>query len=99
IQGTGPGGKITKEDVQSKAPAARVPVASEPSTDLAPKPEARPLAPTVSGDGIKRVPMSKIRKRIAENLLRAQQTAAILTTFNEADMTNIMPLRVKYKER
>src|SRR5439155_25841404 len=49
--------------------------------------------------GTRRVPMSKIRKRIAENLVRAQQTAAILTTFNEVDMSAIMELRGKYKER
>jgi 2-oxoglutarate dehydrogenase E2 component (dihydrolipoamide succinyltransferase) len=49
--------------------------------------------------GIKRVPMSKIRKRIAQNLVQAQQTAAILTTFNEVDLSNIMALRAKYKDR
>ena len=49
--------------------------------------------------GTRRVPMSKIRKRIAENLVRAQQTAAILTTFNEVDMSAIMDLRAKFKER
>jgi 2-oxoglutarate dehydrogenase E2 component (dihydrolipoamide succinyltransferase) len=49
--------------------------------------------------GIKRVPMSKLRKRIAQNLVQAQQTAAILTTFNEVDLSNVMALRAKYKER
>jgi 2-oxoglutarate dehydrogenase E2 component (dihydrolipoamide succinyltransferase) len=49
--------------------------------------------------GIHRAPMSKIRKRIAETLLLAQQTAAILTTFNEADLTSIIELRTKFKER
>jgi 2-oxoglutarate dehydrogenase E2 component (dihydrolipoamide succinyltransferase) len=50
-------------------------------------------------DGINRTPMSRIRKRIAETLLMAQQTAAILTTFNEADLTEIIELRAKFKER
>ena len=43
--------------------------------------------------------MSKLRKRIAENLVRAQHTAAILTTFNEVDLSNVMSIRAKYKER
>jgi 2-oxoglutarate dehydrogenase E2 component (dihydrolipoamide succinyltransferase) len=50
-------------------------------------------------EGINRTPMSRIRKRIAETLLLAQQTAAILTTFNEADLTEIIELRAKFKER
>src|SRR5439155_24782022 len=51
------------------------------------------------GDGTKRVPMSKIRKKIAERLVQAQQTAAILTTFNEVDMSAIIDLRSKFKEK
>ena len=50
-------------------------------------------------NGIHRAPMSKIRKRIAETLVRAQQTAAILTTFNEVDLTEIIALRAKFKEQ
>jgi 2-oxoglutarate dehydrogenase E2 component (dihydrolipoamide succinyltransferase) len=49
--------------------------------------------------GIKRVPMSKIRKKIAERLVQAQQTAAILTTVNEIDMSAVMALRAKYKDK
>jgi 2-oxoglutarate dehydrogenase E2 component (dihydrolipoamide succinyltransferase) len=48
--------------------------------------------------GERRAPMSKIRRRIAENLLRAQETAAILTTFNEVDLQNVMDMRSKFKE-
>jgi len=55
-------------------------------------------SPAAAGD-IKRVPMTSIRKRIAEKLVQAQHTAAILTTFNEVDMTKILELRTKYKER
>ncbi len=69
-----------------------------PLTRPAPAPAAHG-EPDFDADGVKRVPMSKIRKRIAENLLRAQQTAAILTTFNEVDLTNVMALRTKFKER
>jgi 2-oxoglutarate dehydrogenase E2 component (dihydrolipoamide succinyltransferase) len=70
--------------------------------------QTRPLAPSApgpatagsfDGDGTKRVPMTRIRKKIAERLVQAQQTAAILTTFNELDMTSIFELRAKYKEK
>src|SRR5947208_3586952 len=66
--------------------------------DPSAKPSAPP-APAVSEDGTRREKISKIRKRIAENLVRAQQTAAILTTFNEIDLSNIIDIRSKYKER
>jgi len=113
LKGTGPGGKVIKED------AARL-AASGPSAAAAPAPapapskadeihqdESRTLAispssaPAIidSGDGIKRVPMTKIRKKIAERLVQAQQTAAILTTFNEVDMQAIFDIRAKHKER
>jgi 2-oxoglutarate dehydrogenase E2 component (dihydrolipoamide succinyltransferase) len=84
-------------------PAAQQAPASQPAT---PAPGSRPLPPT--GDektipfdaaGLKRVPMSKIRKRIAATLVEAQRTAAILTTFNEVDMSQIMALRAKFKDR
>ncbi|HSU66158.1 MAG TPA: 2-oxoglutarate dehydrogenase complex dihydrolipoyllysine-residue succinyltransferase [Tepidisphaeraceae bacterium] len=78
-----------------------------PIPQAAPAPVATTPAPSSAlsslGDfdatGIKRVPMTKIRKRIAERLVQAQQTAAILTTFNEVDMSGVMALRAKYKER
>jgi len=115
IPGTGPGGRIIKEDVLKKlekstdgngAPAPAAPVA-KPAAPLKPAPPpppaARAIGDTGAGDfdakGIKRVQMTKIRKRIAERLVSAQQTAAILTTFNEVDMSAVMALRAKYKER
>ncbi|MCC7350277.1 MAG: 2-oxoglutarate dehydrogenase complex dihydrolipoyllysine-residue succinyltransferase [Phycisphaerales bacterium] len=122
ITPTGPGGRLTKEDVvahveRSKStPAPPAAPRSEPAPAPAPQP-ARPItseampavtakpAPTgreqlaFDTDGTKRIPLSKIRKRIAENLLRAQQTAAILTTFNEIDLHQVMELRSKFKER
>ena len=78
-----------------------------PPPEIKKQPEVRPAPPAVAAapepgfdeQGIKRVPMSKIRKRIAQNLVLAQQTAAILTTFNEIDLTTITALRAKYKER
>ena len=93
IKGSGPGGKITREDAQKQVEArsARTP-AAEPRAFVAP-------APGDSGDGTRRVPMTKIRKKIAERLIEAQQTAAILTTFNEVDMSAIMELRAKFKEK
>jgi 2-oxoglutarate dehydrogenase E2 component (dihydrolipoamide succinyltransferase) len=57
-----------------------------------------PTGPSKQGD-IKRVPMTSIRKRIAERLVQAQHTAAILTTFNEIDMTKVIELRAKYKDK
>ena len=100
IAATGKGGRLTKGDVLGFSPA--------PTS--APLPMARPPAPTpvsalkkpetmpVLGEEIVREPMSTIRRRIAERLVQAQSTAAILTTFNEIDMSNCMALRKKYKE-
>lgn len=119
---TGPGGRLTKEDVLAHMERSK----ATPTPPAAPMPEPPPVVvlppvrPTTSeampavtakpaptgkeqlafdASGIKRVPLSKIRKRIAENLLRAQQTAAILTTFNEIDLHQVMELRSKFKER
>lgn len=96
IPATGPGGRLTKEDVINYLETSAAPP---------PTPEAKPsigdkqlTLPTHAVGGVRREPMSKIRKRIAENLVRAQQTAAILTTFNEVDLSAVMELRSKYKE-
>lgn len=90
ISGTGKDGRLTKEDVV-KAPAPSKAPTSAPSPNIAPR------GPSKQGD-IRREPMSTIRKRIAERLVQAQHTAAILTTFNEIDMTNAMSIRAKYKD-
>jgi 2-oxoglutarate dehydrogenase E2 component (dihydrolipoamide succinyltransferase) len=58
-----------------------------------------PATTGASSDGTRREPMSKLRKKIAERLVNAQQTAAILTTFNEIDLQNVMDIRAKYKEK
>jgi 2-oxoglutarate dehydrogenase E2 component (dihydrolipoamide succinyltransferase) len=103
LAGSGKHGQVTKGDVLARlgsgnatAPAG---VAAVPSPKpVAPSPVARPAAP--AGTRAERlVPMSRIRKRIAERLVQAQHTAAILTTFNEIDMTAVMDLRARYKER
>jgi 2-oxoglutarate dehydrogenase E2 component (dihydrolipoamide succinyltransferase) len=125
IPATGPGGRITKEDVQKfvdnrgrqgsdaddtdgepsmampprgGAPATR---AAAPSSGAVPAASATlpPGAGSFDASGVKRVPMSKIRKKIAERLVQAQQTAAILTTFNEVDLFNLQEIRGRYKEK
>lgn len=94
VQGTGLGGRLTKSDVANAQPAAPAPVATK--TPAPPAPVLR--GPSKQGD-IKRVPMTTIRKRIAERLVHAQQTAALLTTFNEIDMSKVIELRTKYKDK
>lgn len=89
IKGSGVGGRLTREDVEaylasaSKAPAA---AAAEP-------------APVLAARSEKRVPMTRLRKRIAERLLEAKNSTAMLTTFNELDMTPIKKLRKQYGEQ
>ncbi len=95
IRGSGQGGRITKEDVlahleKPARPAAATALASPPSAVSAIPAGTRPE---------QRVPMTRLRVRIAERLVEAQQTAAILTTFNEANMQPVMELRNRYKEK
>ncbi|HEV7392768.1 MAG TPA: 2-oxoglutarate dehydrogenase complex dihydrolipoyllysine-residue succinyltransferase [Burkholderiales bacterium] len=107
IPGTGRGGRVTKGDVlqmiQGGAqPASQAP-ASGPSPQQQPVPQRAP-APTVDlgrlGDRPEqRVPMSRLRARIAERLVQSQSTAAILTTFNEVNMQAVIDLRNRYKDR
>lgn len=96
IAGTGKGGRVTKEDVvaaveaKKNAPAA----AAKPAAAL-----AAAAAVVATGDRPeKRVPMTRLRAKIAERLVEAQSTMAMLTTFNEVDMTEVMALRSKYKD-
>ena len=96
VAGSGRGGRITKEDVVNKVSGAPAPAAATPSA-------TKPVAPTVvipMGDrSEQRVPMSRLRARIAERLLQSQATAAILTTFNEVNMGPVMALRNTYKDK
>jgi 2-oxoglutarate dehydrogenase E2 component (dihydrolipoamide succinyltransferase) len=96
LNGTGKDGRITKEDVQRFLDAPPAP-APAPAKTPAPAPKAAPVVP--AGERETRKAMSPIRKRIAQRLLEAQQNAAILTTFNEVDLTNIMAFRKKYQEQ
>ena len=91
ITGTGKDGRVTKGDLLDRTTKGSTPTprASAP-TPVAPAPSIR--------EGDRRVPMSQIRARIAERLVQAQHTAAILTTFNEADMSPVMELRNKHKD-
>lgn len=94
IKGTGVGGRLTREDVEkhlAKAPApaeAKAPAAA---------PAAAP-APQLGHRSEKRVPMTRLRKRVAERLLEAKNSTAMLTTFNEVNMQPIMDLRKQYGE-
>ncbi|MDF3024624.1 MAG: dihydrolipoamide succinyltransferase [Alphaproteobacteria bacterium] len=90
ISGTGKDGRLTKGDVLealNKAPAA--PAAKAP---------AAPSGPRSHADREERVRMTRLRQRVAERLKEAQNTAAMLTTFNEVDMTHVMALRTQYKD-
>ena len=96
ITGTGKDGRLTKGDVLAYLDSEVSEVPDPPVSE--PEAPAPPPAPAVSSDGERREPMSQIRTRIAERLISAQQTAAMLTTFNEVDMSGIFDLRAKYKE-
>ncbi|MGM0544681.1 MAG: 2-oxoglutarate dehydrogenase complex dihydrolipoyllysine-residue succinyltransferase [Pseudomonadota bacterium] len=98
ISGTGKGGRILKEDVQ-KAVKDGSAKKSSGGGAAAPKAAAAAAAPAVEGERPeKRVPMSRLRQTIAKRLVQAQQTAAMLTTYNEVDMTAVMELRAQYKD-
>ncbi|KMK50558.1 dihydrolipoamide succinyltransferase [[Actinobacillus] muris] len=91
IKGTGVGGRITREDVEA-ALAKR-------TAKVAEKAENTVSTVAYAARSEKRVPMTRLRKRIAERLLEAKNTTAMLTTFNEVDMQPIMTLRKQYGEK
>jgi 2-oxoglutarate dehydrogenase E2 component (dihydrolipoamide succinyltransferase) len=93
INGSGKDGRILKEDVPAAKPAAPAPAAATPAP-VAPK---APVVPT-GNRAENRVPMTRLRARIAERLLEAKQSTAMLTTFNEIDMQPIMDIRNEYKD-
>jgi 2-oxoglutarate dehydrogenase E2 component (dihydrolipoamide succinyltransferase) len=98
VPGTGRGGRVTKEDVMRAAEKAAPPAARLR------EPAARAPAPAVDLGALgerpeQRVPMSRLRARIAERLVQSQHAAAILTTFNEVNMQAVIELRNRYRER
>jgi 2-oxoglutarate dehydrogenase E2 component (dihydrolipoamide succinyltransferase) len=104
VQATGPGGRLLKEDVLRHLEAkssVRGPTAKSPENPPPPtQPELPPLpsATTQPGREEETVPMSRLRRTIADRLVEAQNTAALLTTFNEIDMGGVMELRQQYGE-
>jgi 2-oxoglutarate dehydrogenase E2 component (dihydrolipoamide succinyltransferase) len=101
IQGTGKDGRLTKDDViaaaqgqRSEAPQAKTPAAAPP-----PSPAPQVKAPAVAGERREeRVKMSRLRQTIAKRLKDAQNTAAMLTTFNDVDMSAVIDARTRYKD-
>jgi 2-oxoglutarate dehydrogenase E2 component (dihydrolipoamide succinyltransferase) len=106
VQGSGRGGRILKEDVAggAKSAPAAAPAAVSPAPTLAAR-TALPQPNVVSADAIiadrpeQRVPMSRLRARVAERLVQSQSTNAILTTFNEVNMAPVMEMRKKYQDK
>ena len=104
VTGTGRDGRITKGDALAATaqPAAATPSALPAVNAPAALPVARVpvnLNDLLEGRAEQRVPMSRLRQRVAERLLQSQQTNAILTTFNEVNMQPVMSLRKKYQEK
>src|SRR5216683_773777 len=104
IAGSGRGGRVTKADVLGQAERTSAPAQAEGQTPVTKPPLPQPPAP-VSVEHIlgnrpeQRVPMSRLRQRVAERLVQSQSTAAILTTFNEVNMAPVIDLRNRYKDR
>jgi 2-oxoglutarate dehydrogenase E2 component (dihydrolipoamide succinyltransferase) len=107
VAGTGKDGRVLKGDVLSAIAGGGAPAAA-PTPTAAPAAAARPALPEVKAPldpsvfaerPEQRVPMSRLRQRVAERLVQSQSTAAILTTFNEVNMAPLMELRNKYKDR
>jgi len=93
VPGSAPGGRITKNDALAAAAAPTATATAAPAA-------AKPAAPATARAGRteQRVPMTRLRARIAERLIQAQSTQALLTTFNEVDLTAVQELRARYKD-
>jgi 2-oxoglutarate dehydrogenase E2 component (dihydrolipoamide succinyltransferase) len=105
VAATGPGGRVTKGDViahlehqKKPAPSAPAPAAAPPAPTTHPPAPTAPARSPAAGPRETRQRLSGIRQKIAQRLVEAQQTAAILTTFNEADLSRVVELRARYKE-
>ncbi|MDD3021592.1 MAG: 2-oxoglutarate dehydrogenase complex dihydrolipoyllysine-residue succinyltransferase [Alphaproteobacteria bacterium] len=95
VSGTGKDGRVTKGDVIAHMEAPKAPVASAPKA----APVAAPVVARAAGPREEKVKMTRLRQKIAERLKEAQNTAAMLTTFNELDMTAVMEMRSLYKDQ
>ncbi len=102
VKGSGKGGRVTKEDVLAhvaRPDSATVVPAETPRASVVPSTPAAALAPRPSGERPeRRVPMTRLRARVAERLLDASRNTAMLTTFNEVNMQPVMDLRAKFKD-
>jgi len=100
ISGTGKEGRITKGDVLAATSALPTPAApsAKSSPPVPSKPATAPAAPASTSKGVTRTKMSPLRQKIAARLVQVQQTSAILSTFNEVDMSAVMSLRKRYKD-
>lgn len=106
VIGTGPGNRITKVDALAAAEPPVQPQTAEPApravlaprSTAAPAP-AEPIAPDSYGRKEDRVPMTRLRRRVAERLVQSLAGSAQLTTFNEVDMSAVIALRARYKEK
>lgn len=106
VIGTGPGNRITKVDALAAAEPPVQPQAAEPAPRAVPAPRsaaapapAEPIAPDPYGRKEDRVPMTRLRRRVAERLVQSLADSAQLTTFNEVDMSAVIALRARYKEK
>ncbi|WP_134705811.1 2-oxoglutarate dehydrogenase complex dihydrolipoyllysine-residue succinyltransferase [Rahnella sp. CJA17(1/100)] len=93
IKGSGVGGRLTREDIEQHLAKAKD---AKPAAAPAAAPAANSAAPALGSRSEKRVPMTRLRKRVAERLLEAKNSTAMLTTFNEINMKPIMDLRKQY---
>ncbi|MCU5774203.1 2-oxoglutarate dehydrogenase complex dihydrolipoyllysine-residue succinyltransferase [Erwiniaceae bacterium BAC15a-03b] len=93
IKGSGVGGRLTREDVEKHLANNK---AAPAKAEAKPSAAAAAPAPSLAGRSEKRVPMTRLRKRVAERLLEAKNSTAMLTTFNEVNMKPIMDLRKQY---
>ena len=101
VAATGPGGRLLKEDVKNAVEAKKAaPVPQPAAAPAAPKIAAAPIAavPIAAGEDEEVVKMTPLRRKIAGRLVEAQQSAALLTTFNETDMSAVMELRKQHQE-
>lgn len=106
VIGTGPGNRITKVDALAAAEPPVQPQTAEPAPRAVPTPRsaaapapAEPIAPNPYGRKEDRVPMTRLRRRVAERLVQSLAGSAQLTTFNEVDMSAVIALRARYKEK